>query len=94
MTHTIPISEMRKRFGDVEKMLPYVDYITITKKGEPLAIISSAPEIKKSLIKKFAGSLKNTDLDDDKIWKKALKKNQEKNQLEYENIFFRHFDNH
>lgn len=81
MTHTISISEMRKRFGDVEKMLPYVDYITITKKGKPLAIISSAPEIKKSVIKKFAGSLKYTDLDDDKIWKKALKKKSRKKSI-------------
>lgn len=78
MTHTIPISEMRKKFGEIEAMLPYVDYITITKKGRPLAIISSPSEIKKSLIKKLAGSLKNTDLDNDKVWKKALKKKSRK----------------
>ncbi len=27
MTHIISISEMRKRFGEIEAMLPYVDYI-------------------------------------------------------------------
>ncbi|MCX7881070.1 MAG: hypothetical protein N2482_00970 [Patescibacteria group bacterium] len=81
MNYTIPISEMRKKFGEIEAILPYVDYITISKKGKPLAIISAVPEIKKSLIKKFAGVFKKTDLDKDKIWKNILKKRSRKNPI-------------
>lgn len=81
MSYSIPISDMRKRFGEIEKMLPYVDYITITKKGKPLATISSVPEIKKSLIKKFAGSFKNTDLKSNKIWKKVFIKKSRKRSI-------------
>jgi hypothetical protein len=78
MRYTIPISEMRKRFGEIEAMLPYVDFITITKKGKPLANLVAVPEIKKSLLKKFAGSLRKTDLDDNKIWNKSLRKKSRK----------------
>lgn len=78
MKYSIPISEMRKRFGEIEAMLPYVDFITITKKGKPLANLIAAPEIKKSVISKFAGSLKKTGFDNDKIWDKSLRKKSRK----------------
>ncbi|MGB9883018.1 MAG: hypothetical protein ACPLRN_00675 [Microgenomates group bacterium] len=78
MKYSIPISQMRKKFGEIEAMLPFVDFITITKKGKPLANLVAAPEIKKSIINKFAGSLKKTDLDSDKAWNKSLRKKSRK----------------
>jgi hypothetical protein len=78
MNPLVPISQMRKKFGEIETMLPYVDHITITKKGKPLAIITAAPEIKRSMIKKCAGSLKGSELDNEKIWKKVFKRKSRK----------------
>lgn len=78
MNPLIPISQMRKKFGEIEAILPYVDQITITKKGKPLAIITAAPEIKRAMIKKYAGSLKGSELDNDKIWKKIFKRKSRK----------------
>jgi hypothetical protein len=80
-TPTIPISEMRKRFGEIEAALPYLDYILITKKGKPFAKISATDEAKKELLKKSAGSLKGTDLDNDAIWKDVLTKKSRKSRV-------------
>ena len=68
MANLIPISDLRKKFGEIEAVLPYVDYITITKKGRPFATLRATMEVKKSIINKLAGSFKNTDLDDDRLW--------------------------
>lgn len=79
---TIPISALRKRFGEIEAMLPYVESITITKKGKPFALLMATDDIKRSIIKKTAGVFKNTDLDDDSIWEKILKKKSRKKAVE------------
>lgn len=78
---TIPISDLRKRFGEIEAMLPYVESITITKKGRPFALLMATDDIKRSIIKKTAGALKNTDLDDDFIWQEILKKKSRKKDI-------------
>jgi len=72
--NSIPISELRKKFGDIEMALPYVDYFILTKKGKPFATLSATTEVKKSVIKKMAGSLKNTDLNNDMIWEEVFKR--------------------
>lgn len=78
MNTFVAISDLRKRFGEIEAMLPHVDHIVITKKGKPFAVLSATDEVKKSIIKKFAGILKNTDLDNDAIWKDVLRKKSRK----------------
>lgn len=78
MNNIVAISDLRKKFGEIEAMLPYIEYITITKKGKPFATLSATSEVKKAIIKKFAGSLKNTNMDDDKIWKEVLKRKSRK----------------
>lgn len=75
---TIPISELRKRFGEIETALPYVDYFVLTKKGRPFATLSATSEVKKNIIKKLAGSFRNTDIDNDKIWRLVLKRKSRK----------------
>ncbi|OGK23565.1 hypothetical protein A2954_02465 [Candidatus Roizmanbacteria bacterium RIFCSPLOWO2_01_FULL_37_12] len=72
MNNIVAISDLRKKFGDIEAMLPYVESITITKKGKPFAILSATDEVKRSVIRKYAGAWKNSELDDDKLWKKVL----------------------
>jgi len=81
MDTIIPISELRKRFGEIEAMLPYVEYFTITKKGKPFALLTATDQVKKSVIGKFAGALKNTDLDNDLLWKEVFKKKSRKNKI-------------
>jgi len=74
MARSIPISELRKRFGEIEKELPYVDHFVLTKKGKPIATLSSAPEVKKGLRQRTAGAWRDTPLDDDRLWKEVGKK--------------------
>lgn len=70
----IPISQLRKKFGDIELALPYVDYFVLTKKGKPFATLTATAEVKRNVIKRLAGSLRNTDLDNDTTWKEVFKK--------------------
>lgn len=79
--NTISINDLRRNFGDIEKALPFVDRFVITKKGRPFAMLSAAPTIKKELMKKTAGAFKKTDLDNDAIWKDALKKKSHKESI-------------
>lgn len=78
MNTTIPISDLRRRFGEIEALLPHVEHIIITKKGKPFALLTATNEIKKSIISKCAGVFKDTDLDDNLIWEEVLKKKSRK----------------
>lgn len=71
---TIAISDLRRKFGEIEKALPYVDHFVLTKKGKPLALLKAVPLIKKELMKKTAGAFKGTNLDSDELWKEVLKR--------------------
>lgn len=78
-TRTVSIHELRKRFGEIERTLPFVRHITITKNGRPIARISSLipKKDRKSGIeglKEFAGLWKGKDLDDDKLWENILER--------------------
>lgn len=68
----IPITELRRNFGEITKNLAYKKEIILTRGGEPFAILKAAPNVKRSLLKKAAGAWKNTELDNDEFWKKVL----------------------
>ena len=68
----ISITELRRNFGEITKNLAFKNEIILTRGGEPFAILKAAPNIKRNLLKKAAGSWKNTELDDDEFWKKVL----------------------
>ena len=74
----VSINDLRRNFGEIEKMLPFVPYLTITKKGRPFATLSATPALKKELMKKTAGAFKRTELDKDSFWKEVLKKKSKK----------------
>lgn len=76
--NTIAISDLRRKFGDIEEALPFVDHFILTKKGRPFAILSATPFIKKEQMKKTAGAFKNTKLATDAFWKDVLKKKSRK----------------
>lgn len=71
---TIAISDLRRKFGEIEKTLPYVDYFILTKKGKPFATLAATSTVKKSLMKKTAGVLKGTILDKDAFWKEVIRR--------------------
>lgn len=74
----IPINDLRKRFGEIEKALPFTDYFVLTKNGKPFARLTAAPEVKREEMKKFAGILKGTSLDNDALWEDVLKRKSRK----------------
>ena len=39
MNTIIPISDLRRKFGEIEALLPYVENFTITKKGDLLRLL-------------------------------------------------------
>ena len=76
--HTISINDLRRKFGEIERALPLVDHFIITKKGKPFAILSATASAKRELMKKTAGALKGTKLDNDRVWEDVLKKKSRK----------------
>ena len=76
-TRTIPIDEFRRKLGELKKELPFTDF-TLTDRGKPIARVTATPEsseVKKTRMMKMAGVWKETEMDDDNLWKEVLKKN-------------------
>lgn len=78
LSNIISITDLRRNFGEITANLDKIDEIILTKGGEPFAILKSAPEIKRKIIKKAAGVWKGTSLDNDKIWREVLKRKSRK----------------
>lgn len=78
---TIAINDLRRKFGEIEEALPFVDHFILTKKGRPFAILSATPSIKKEQMMKTAGAFKGTKLATDAFWKDVLKKKSRKEKI-------------
>lgn len=78
---TVAISDLRKRFGEIEDELPFVDRFVLTKKGKPFAILSATPQVKRRLMEKTAGAFKGTPLASEKVWKEVLKRKSRKEDI-------------
>lgn len=76
-TQVISVDNLRRNFGAIKKKLPFVEFI-ITDRGKPIAQVSAAPQMKQEMMKKTFGAWKGTELDDDALWKKVLKKKSRK----------------
>ncbi len=77
----VAISDLRKRFGEIEEELPFVDHFVLTKKGKPFAILSATPQVKRNLMEKTAGAFKDTSLANEDIWKEVLKRKSRKEKI-------------
>ncbi|HRN96546.1 MAG TPA: hypothetical protein PLD54_03820 [Candidatus Levybacteria bacterium] len=74
-TPVISIHELRKSFGEIERSLPFVDHVTITKNGKPIATLNPIKKRKvKHPLRTFAGAWKKTEFDDSSLWKEVLKR--------------------
>lgn len=78
---TIAINDLRRRFGEIEEDLPFVDRFILTKRGRPFAILSATPFVKKEQMKKTAGAFKGTKLATDTFWKDVLKRKSRKENI-------------
>jgi len=72
LNQIIPITDLRRNFGSITKRLAEIDSLILTKGGQPFAFLKAVPSEKKKLLMRTAGSWKNTDLDDDKLWKNVF----------------------
>jgi antitoxin (DNA-binding transcriptional repressor) of toxin-antitoxin stability system len=74
----IPVTDLRRNFGEITSVLATMNEIVLTKDGRPFAVLRAAVEEKRKLMKGFAGSLKGTVMDDDKLWEDVLKRKSRK----------------
>lgn len=79
--NTVAISDLRRKFGEIEEALPFVDHFVLTKKGRPFAILSATPSVKREQMKKTAGAFRNTKLATDAFWKDVLRKKSRKENI-------------
>lgn len=70
----VPITELRRNFGEITENLAKVDSLILTRGGKPFAILRAIPEEKAKLLKKTAGAWKGTDLDNDMLWREVFKR--------------------
>ena len=77
----VPITELRRRFGELTASLPEIDSLVVTKKGKPFAILKATKETKMEILKKAAGVWKGTALDDDGIWREVFKRKSRKTKI-------------
>ena len=68
----VPITDLRRRFGEITAKLPEVGEILLTKGGRPFATLKATGESKKEGLRKFVGIWKGTELDSDEFWEKTL----------------------
>lgn len=78
LSNIISITELRRNFGEITSNLVSINHLILTKGGKPYAILKAAPELKREILLKSAGTFKGTDLGDDKIWKEVFKRKSRK----------------
>lgn len=74
----ISVTELRRNFGEITANLAAIDYLILTRGGEPFAVLKAAPEIKRKSLMKTAGAWKDTELDDDRLWTEVFKRQSRK----------------
>lgn len=70
----IPITDLRRRFGEITADLASIEPIILTKGGVPFAILKAAPEEKRKKVLATAGALKNTEFGNSRFVEKLLQK--------------------
>ena len=68
----IPVTDFIRKFGEYAEILPRIDKLILTREGRPFAEVKATPEEKNRKLLSFFGAWKNTEFDNDELWKKAL----------------------
>ena len=74
----IPITDFVRRFGQYAELLPTMNKLILTREGRPFAEVRATPEEKNRKLLKLSGIWKDTTLDDELHWKKALSRKSKK----------------
>jgi hypothetical protein len=77
----IPVTDLRRRFGEITENLEMLGEIILTRDGRPFAILKAVPTEKRSKLLDLAGAWKNTEMDNEKIWKEVLTRKSRKNPI-------------
>lgn len=80
-TRIIPITDLRRNFGEITANLAKEGPFILTKGGRPYAILEAHPDEKRKLMLKAAGSFKRLGIDE-KIWKEVFKRKSRKKPIE------------
>lgn len=78
MNKIIPITDLRRNFGEITEDILSVGSYILTKGGRPFAIMKATPELRRENLKKAMGAWKGTDLNSDKLWKEVFRKKSRK----------------
>ena len=81
MNKIIPITDLRRNFGEITKDILSVGSYILTKGGRPFAIMKATPELRRENLKKAMGAWKGTDLDNDELWKEVFKRKSRKSSI-------------
>jgi hypothetical protein len=79
VSRIIPVTDLRRRFGEITEDLEMMGEIILTKDGRPFAILKAVPTEKRTKLLEFSGAWKGTELDDSKLWTEILTRKSRKN---------------
>ena len=77
-TLTIPITDFIRKFGEYSNLLSRVERIILTRDGRPFAHVIPAPEEKNRKLLSMFGAGIETEIENDKIWKKVFTRHNRK----------------
>ena len=75
------ITELRRNFGEITASLATIDYMILTKGGEPFALLKATPNEKRKLMKRAAGAWKGTPADNDRLWQEVFKRRSRREEI-------------
>lgn len=77
----VPVTELRRKFGEITRTLVQHEAIILTRDGKPFATLRSTREAKMELLRETFGAWKGTKLDDNDLWAEILKRKSRKRPL-------------
>ena len=77
----VPVTELRRKFGEITRTLVQHEAIILTRGGKPFATLRSTKEAKMALLRETFGAWKGTKLDDNDLWAEILKRKSRKQPL-------------
>lgn len=77
-TKIIPVTDFVRNFGEESADILAYESFLLTKGGRPYMTVKAAPFLRRDAMKKYAGALNGTKLDNDAIWKEVFKRKSRK----------------
>lgn len=81
LNHIVSITELRRNFGEITASLATIDYMILTRGGEPFALLKATPNEKRKIMKLAAGAWKDTPMDNDRLWQEVFKRRSRREEI-------------